>query len=179
MWTASWGIDHHAFLWGVLQISQQPMIDCQTLYFDMRHHMYLHGLLKNLPMRVLKISSPNFNTICVIWVPNMWCQLLLLSFKCASRFLYLPIFTFYLMAQSNHVNKNQSQGIHICRLSSFGPCLGKVPFGLISFCCSQRSQFLDLDKLTSRLENMKNSCSLFKILCRPTPDLESITTTST
>ena len=61
------------------------------------------------------------------------------SLRCPSRLSYLQLFAFYLMAQSNHGNRNQSQGIYIYGLSQFGPHLGKMPIGLISFCCGQRS----------------------------------------
>ena len=37
------------------------------------------------------------------------------------------------MAQSNHVNKNQSQGNCSGGLSQIGPCLDKMPHDLISF----------------------------------------------
>ena len=83
------------------------------------------------------------------------------------------------MDQIIYANKHQSQGICIHKLSQLGPCLGKMPLGLNSFCYGQNIMILVLDKLTSRLEEAQNSFSLLKSLCRPHPNLESRTTSST
>lgn len=45
------------------------------------------------------------------------------------------------MAQSNDVNRNQSQDIYIQRLSHFGPSLGKMPLGFMSFCYGKDHNF--------------------------------------
>lgn len=33
----------------------------------MRHHMHLHDLLENLPMRAFQVASPNFTDMCENW----------------------------------------------------------------------------------------------------------------
>ena len=45
------------------------------------------------------------------------------------------------MAQSSHVNRNRAQGLYIHELGLFGPFLGKIPIGSISFGFGQKSQF--------------------------------------
>lgn len=66
---------------------------------------------------------------------------LFIPLRCPSRIPYLQFFAFYLIAQSNHMDKNQSQGIYIHGLSQFGPSLGWKPLGLYSFCCGQKTWF--------------------------------------
>jgi hypothetical protein len=48
-----------------------------------------------------------------------------------------------LLDVSKYLSEEKSiQGICICELSQLlGPCLGKQPLGLISFCCGQISWF--------------------------------------
>ena len=41
--------------------------------------------------------------------------------------------------QSNDVKRSQSQGVYIHDFFQFGTCLGKMPLGLMSFYCGQRS----------------------------------------
>ena len=51
---------------------------------------------------------------------------------------FIPVIPRLLLdGSSNHVIKKRSQGICIHGWSQFGPCLGEMPFGLISFCCGQ------------------------------------------
>ena len=39
------------------------MIGSQRTHFDVRHHMHLHALLKDYPMRVFQVASPNLGAI--------------------------------------------------------------------------------------------------------------------
>ena len=71
----------------------------------------------------------------------------------------------YLMVQSDYVNRNQSRGMYIQGISQFGLCMGKMPLGLIFFCCRQRSIILVLHKLTLRVEEVQKLSSLLKNLC--------------
>ena len=77
------------------------------------------------------------------------------------------------MAQSNHVNRNQFQYTYVRGLSQFGPSLGKMPFGFNLLLLRPKIMTLVIGELTSRLEEVQNLCSLFRILCRPALDLES------
>ena len=84
-------------------------------------------------MRVLKVTSPNFNAIRESWkhkslkhVTSTIASVL----KVPIKLTYMQFFTFYLIVQSDHVRINQSQGIYIHGLSQFGPCLGEMHLGL-------------------------------------------------
>ena len=71
----------------------------------------------------------------------MYLQLLLLSLRCMSRLSYLQFFAFYLMLQSGHVSRSQSQGIYIHVLSQFGPSLGKTFHVLFPFIAAKDHDF--------------------------------------
>jgi hypothetical protein len=81
--------------------ANRNMIGCQRTHFDMRHHIHLRALLKNLLVRVFQVASPTFNAtwnleapkpwLDRIWVPNMWLQLLLLSVKCLMAYMIVHI----------------------------------------------------------------------------------------
>ena len=94
------------------------------------------------------------------WVPDMWLQPLLLSL------IKVPIktFAFYMMAQSNHLNKNQSHNIYIHESSQFDPCLGKMPLGLSIFLLWPNIVISVLDKLTPTLEEVwsHNMCIYYR-----------------
>ena len=66
----------------------------------------------------------------------------------------LYIICVFSMAQSNHVNRNQSHKNYICGLSQFGP--SKRAISSISFLLQPKPMILVLDKLTSRLEEVQN-----------------------
>ena len=44
-------------------LANKNMVGCQITHFDVRHHMYLHALLNNLPVRVFQVTSQNFNAM--------------------------------------------------------------------------------------------------------------------
>lgn len=101
----------------------------------------------------------------------MWLQLALLSLWWPLRLSYLQFAAFYLMAESDHVNRNQSQCIYIHGLSWCGLCQGKCLLVLLPF-DAIKVIIPILDKLTSRPEEMQNSFSLFISLCKNALDLE-------
>ena len=82
----------------------------------------------------------------------------------------------YSLVQSNHVNINQIQStkyIHgLCKYTH-NPC--KMPLGLISFCWSKIMTWI-FDRLTSRLEKVENSYSLFENTCKHVPGIKRMTT---
>ena len=49
---------------------QQNMIGCQRKRFDMRHHVHLHALLKNLMVRVFQFAFPTFNAMWNLEAPK-------------------------------------------------------------------------------------------------------------
>lgn len=66
------------------------------MQFDMRHHMHFHCLLKNLPMKVFQVTSPNFNAIVESWKDqhlelNRWNLSSQHATPTAASFLQVPI----------------------------------------------------------------------------------------
>jgi hypothetical protein len=57
----------HTISWKVPNLANKIMIGCRRMHFDVRYHMYLHTLLKNLPMRVFHVTSLDFCAICENW----------------------------------------------------------------------------------------------------------------
>ena len=49
------------------KFGQENMLGYQRTHFDVRDHMHLRALLKNLPMRVFQVTSPNFSAISESW----------------------------------------------------------------------------------------------------------------
>ena len=86
-------------------------------------------------------------------------------FRCPLRLLYMQCFVFYLMAQNDYLNKNQSKGIYVHVLARFGHCQCKMSLDLISFVVANDQEFV-LNKITSRLEEAQNLYSLFRSLCK-------------
>ena len=144
------------------------MINSWRTHFNMWHHMHLHALLSDFPMRVFQVTSLNLSAktwnfealkpwTCGIWVPNMWWPLPLLSLKFPSRLSYLQLLAFYYMAQSNRVNRNQPRGICIHGWSQVGPCLGESASWFNFLLLRPNIINLVLAKMTSRLEEVQNS----------------------
>lgn len=67
------------------------------------------------------------------------------------------------MAQSNHVNRNQTQDIDICGLSQFGPSLGKCILDDFPFVAAKNHNF-DSRQIDFKADKVKNSCSLSKTI---------------
>ena len=88
--------------------------------------------LENVPMR-FQVISPNISAICESW-KHLNLELMWFEFPtCTSNYCFFPwgasmafileMLSLYLMNQSGHVRRDQSQGICIDDLSWFDPCL--------------------------------------------------------
>lgn len=81
-------------------------------------------------MPYMKIESPKAINRWDLTSQNV--TLIIASFiKLTIKPFILQFVTFYMMAQSDHVDRNQNQGIYIHWLSQFDHCLGKMPLSLL------------------------------------------------
>ena len=134
----------------IWQVVEEHSLTCDVIYIFM-------PFSKNFQWEFFK-SRPQIwvpyvrvgSTRAYMWVSNMWLQLLPLSLTCPSRpsYLRVPFFAFSLMAQSDHVNGNQSQGEQSqgthrymkCAICRWLECVKACKSGKWScFCCVESS----------------------------------------
>jgi hypothetical protein len=123
-----------------------------------------------------------FNDICeswkyqsIEWIGFEFPTTIASFLKCLSRLLYLQFFAFYSMPQSSHVNKSIPRYLYSWVIS-IESLYRSNAFWFKFLLLRPNIMTLGLYRLTSRLEELQKSYSLFKSLYRHALNLESRTT---
>ena len=128
------------------------MLGFQRTHFDVRNHMHLQTFFWKCSSGIFSSHCPKFQShlwklglpkpwIDMIWVSNMWLQLILISLRCPSRLSNCKIFTFYLTVQSVHVSEINPKVFIFMGYLNLVLALVKMPLGLASICCDQQPWF--------------------------------------